>query len=290
MATDMIDPSCFARHAGPWLYEPVRFAAAVEAFRRGRLALRAASESNERRTLYATTRDGIAVIQISGPMLKGESKFADASNTLMVRRAVRAATADNTVRGIMLLIDSPGGEVAGTEELARDVRNAIAAGKAVRAHIDDFGASAAYWVASQAQHITANHTAQIGSIGVVSVIEDRSGAFEAEGIKVHVVSTGPLKGMVDGAPVLDEHLEWVREIVGAVGDQFVGEALIKGRSMTPTQAREASTGRTWLAQAARTMGLIDQVADLDTAMERFAKALPRRVGRSVAEARLRMAE
>ena len=76
-------------------------------------------------------------------MQKGSSKFGGAS-TIRVRRQIREARQDEDVEAILLVVDSPGGTVAGTDELAREVGRA-AEEKIVHAHIDDLGASAAFW-------------------------------------------------------------------------------------------------------------------------------------------------
>jgi len=126
--------------------------------------------------LYERIAEGIAVIPLAGPLMKIDSKFGS-TNTVRVRRALRAALADPDVRGILLHIDdSPGGTMAGTADLAAAVAAANLE-KPVWAQIDDMGASAAYWVAAQARRIVANATAELGSIGVVAVLEDSSKAM-----------------------------------------------------------------------------------------------------------------
>lgn len=211
---------------------------------------------------YLLDATGLAMIGIDGQMTKGESKFGGA-NTLAIRRQVRAATKDPDVRGIMLAIDSPGGMVAGTQELAADVE---AAGriKPTFAHVDDLGASAAYWVAAQTGRITASATSQIGSIGVLAVVEDTSGAAEKRGIKVHVISTGPYKGAGLGT-VTPEHLEYFQSRVDAINAHFL-EAVARGRKASLARVQEWADGRTWLADQAQRMGLIDGIARFDDAV------------------------
>src|SRR5581483_9650939 len=110
-----------------------------------------------------------------GMLMKGQSSMGGTS-TVMARRDIRQAVADQDVAGILLAIDSPGGTVAGTDDLAAEVRQARTS-KPVWAAIDDLGASAAYWVASQTQRVTVNSpTALVGSIGTLQVIRDLSAA------------------------------------------------------------------------------------------------------------------
>lgn len=298
-------PDCAARHVGIWLIEPEWFKRAVEAVRDGvwhpalsrtrvipfpaarvipnQIVVNDTSTtsiSNQHtivadlatgidqpsdRKPYFIDSAGISIIPIDGQMMKGESKYGGA-NTIEVRRQVRAAMKDSDVKGILLAIDSPGGTVSGTEELAADVLAARKA-KPTRAHVDDLGASAAYWVASQTSRITASATSEIGSIGTLAVVEDFSGAAEKKGIKVNVISTGPYKGAgVPGTVVTDAHIAYVQYRVNAINDQFLA-AVASGRKKSPAKVQDWADGRVWIASKAQEMGLIDGVMRFDQALE-----------------------
>lgn len=258
-----MEPACIARHVGPWMVETGRFCAAVTAVKAGHFV--ADRVEPDHAALYTIDSDGIAAIPIIGFMMKGDSKFGG-TNTVRTRRAVRRATEDKAVKASLLHIAAPGGTAAGTGELASDVRMANAV-KPVYAHIEDLGASAAYWVASQARRITATPTAEIGSIGTVAVVEDSSGAMEMAGIRVHVISTGAHKGQfVDGAPVTEEQLDDLQRMVNEHSAHFF-EGVRIGRKMPIAKVREIADGRTWLAAKAREMGLIDKVATIDEALK-----------------------
>ncbi|MEJ2202940.1 MAG: S49 family peptidase [Gemmatimonadota bacterium] len=263
-------PRCFANHMGLYLCEPTWLMQAVALVRAGAYPLIDARPPTPRERLYHVGTDGVAVIPLSGPLFKGGSKFSSAS-TVDVRRAVRQARDDPEVRGILLHIDSPGGHVAGIQELADEVR-ATDKVKPVHAHLDDLGASAAYWVASQARHVTANATAQVGSIGVVAIVEDSSGAAELEGVKVHVVATGERKGdFAPGAPVTDEAIEALREEVADTQEHFLA-AVSRGRGMRGKRLEAVADGRTWIASKAHGLGLLDAVASEDEAFGGMVKA------------------
>lgn len=269
------NPACFANHLGAWAIETHWFAQAVAQVRAGRYPIRpvAMAEDDQPgprpRPLYAVHGD-VAVIDIVGPLAKAEGKYAQ-TGTVRTRQAIRTALADGTVAAIMLRIDSPGGTVAGTQELADDVAAASKV-KPVLAHIDDLGASAAYWVGMMASQLTANAMAQVGSIGTVAVVEDTSKAAEIAGVVVHVVSTGPLKGALsDGAPVLPEHLAYLQEMITAMGGAFF-EATGKARGLKGAKLDAVTTGRVWMAADAQRLGLIDRVASFGEAMGDAAKA------------------
>jgi signal peptide peptidase SppA len=211
---------------------------------------------------YATS-GGVAVIEMSGELMKFSSSLSAGTSTVAVRRKLRAAAADDDVAAIVLRIDSPGGTVSGTQDLADDVA-AAAAKKPVYAFIEDLGASAAYWVASQASKVFAsNGTTIVGSIGTFAVIEDTSGQAAMEGVKVHVIRAGEFKGgAVSGAPVEQKTLAWWQEMVDALNDQFV-RGVAKGRGMTLARVRELADGRAHVGQAALDLGLVDGIQSFD---------------------------
>lgn len=206
-------------------------------------------------------QDGIAVIPITGPMIKGGAWWGGTDTTL-TRRQIREAAGNDDAAAILLLIDSPGGTVAGTQELAEDVRAADAR-KPVFAQIDDLGASAALWVASQARRVFANEPAEVGSIGTFAVVPDTSELFAKHGIKIHVVSTGEMKGaFVDGSPVTDAQLDGLRERVRGMNELFLS-AVSQGRKMDRAKLNEIADGRVWLAREAHKLGLLDGVQSFD---------------------------
>ena len=285
---------CIAQHIGPWLIEPTWFAEAIAAVRAGTFPnIEAATQerTSQKRTPYTVMRDGIARISLRGHLMKGLSKFGGTS-TVMTRVALRAAVSDADVRGIMLHIDSPGGTVAGTADLADEVQAANAK-KPVHAYIEDLGASAAYWVASQTQRITAGRTARVGSIGTVAVIEDSSGEAEKAGVKVHVISTGDFKGAgTPGTEVTDEQLAYVQEMVDDLNGHFL-QAVMQGRGMLSEDVQNVADGRVHIAIKAWAIGLIDEVGSFGDAVGALVRqvdesdATPRR---DAADASIRISE
>jgi len=128
-----------------------------------------------------TVQNGIAVLPIFGVIAKRMNLLMEISggtSTQLAQRDFQAAVSDPEVREIVLLIDSPGGEVSGIEQFA----NAISAARGVKpvtALIDGFGTSAAYWLASAASRVyVADQTTVVGSIGVVAQHMDSSSAMQ----------------------------------------------------------------------------------------------------------------
>jgi signal peptide peptidase SppA len=216
-------------------------------------------------TDLSVTREGVAVIELSGSLTKHASSFSSSRSTVAARRQVRAAANDDSIIGILLHIDSPGGMVAGTVDLADEIAVAKKK-KPVYAYIEDLGASAAYWIASQADKVFANRSAEVGSIGVFMVVTDWSAYAEKEGAKVHVVKFGQFKGAgMPGTEVTDEQLaEWQKSVDG-FGDMFV-DAIAAGRGLSKTQVKQLADGRVHGSSAAADLKLIDGVQTLDATL------------------------
>ena len=267
------NPACFAAHMGLWLIHDAWFWRALSAIEAGLVPqLREGRPDNSIEFGFdprgELLEDGTAVIPITGPMTKaGSAKFGE-SSTLTTRRAIRNAARDNDVERIMLYIDSPGGHFAGTNELAQDFRDAGQI-KPTMAHIEDMGASAAYYVGSQAHLININPTGETGSIGTIGAVMDRSKEYEMMGRKVHVFSTGPYKGMgVPGTQVTKEMAAiWQSEVDRANG--FFLDAVTAGRDgiMSRKQVEAVADGRTYGADEALNLGLVDQVSFFDDFLE-----------------------
>lgn len=210
----------------------------------------------------AIDANGIAQIELSGTLMKHCSSMAAGTSLALARRQVRAAANNDLVRGILLVIDSPGGTVAGTADLAADIR-AAASKKPLFAYIEDCGASGAYWLASQAQRVAMNATGLAGSIGVFTVVEDTSKAAEKEGVKVHVVRFGAMKGAgTPGTPVTEEQLSYLQERIDGFADDFIG-AIASGRKMSREAATKLADGRVHKGEAAKKVGLVDAIESID---------------------------
>ena len=212
----------------------------------------------------------VAVIDVKNVLMKSASWFG--TSTVQVRNSINQAAADPNVSGILLAIDSPGGTVAGTAELAGDVR-AAARSKPVWAQIQDLGASAAYWVASQADQVFANHeTALVGSIGTLMTGYDMSEAAKRAGVEALVFATGPLKGTgFPGSPVLEGQRAYIQGIVNALQNSF-DVAVRKGRGLTQGQLETARSGGVFPAAQALEMKLIDGIQSASKSLLQLASA------------------
>lgn len=288
----MFQPTCVASHLGAWACEPSRFRDAVQAVKDGLWPMRAAAPMIVGGPSFQLTADGVAVVSIDGMMTKGTSKFEGTTSTAATRRNLRAAAEREDVRAILLRISSPGGFVDGTADLAADVAR-LGGEIPIEAYIEDIGASAAFWVASQAAKVWANPTALVGSIGTYQVLWDESKAFEAAGVKVHVISTGPMKGAGEpGTELTPEILKSEQTIIDDLNAHFLA-GVRKGRGLTPKQLAAVATGEVWIASKAKDLGLIDGTRTIDQVVaalaERAARSGTSRPRRAAAALRIERA-
>jgi signal peptide peptidase SppA len=226
-------------------------------------------------TPKADIRSGVEVIGLYGSLMKQQASMSRSTSTVMTRKRIRAAVNNADVSAILLHVESPGGTAAGTKELADDVA-AAAKQKPVYAFIEDLGASAAYWIASQATKVFANSTAIVGSIGTYGVIYDYSAMAAKEGIKAHVIRAGAMKGAgTPGTEITAEQLAEQQKIVNDLNEFFI-RGVKAGRNFTLEATRELADGRVYVGQAAVERKLIDGVQSLDdTFSQLVAKATKR---------------
>lgn len=261
------DPRCASHHFGIWMIEPEWFKSAVGAVRSGmwkvsQVALELPATQDNRPKRYVVS-NGMAVIPIAGPMMKARSKYGGTS-TVDTRAAVREAANDDSITSILLLIDSPGGTAAGTDALAQDVAEANKQ-KPVYAHIEDTGASAAYYVACQARRLTASPASLIGSLGSMMVLNDFSKRNELQGVRTYLITSGGMKGAgTEGAEVTQEQIDYFQSIVDDSTAHFKN-AVIRGRKMNAEKVNTLFDGRVHDAAKAKELGLIDEVISLQGA-------------------------
>lgn len=213
----------------------------------------------------------IALVGLFGPLIKGGWHGNAMTSSSLVAEIVKALARDPDIDAVALVVDSPGGTVAGTETLATAVRD-TAKVKPVVALVDELAASAAYWVASQATAIyAASNTARVGSIGVLISVLDSHRAFEAAGLESVVISTGPLKGLgITGTELTDIQRQYIQRGVNETANLFK-IAVAVGRGISYSDVDKAATGAVFFSGSALKLKLIDGVKDRSEVLEALAR-------------------
>lgn len=217
----------------------------------------------------------IAMVDILGPVLKYGDVCSYGSvdyNNLLTK-----LSQSDRISGIILNIDSPGGQVDGTAQISQTIREISRKAKPVVAIIQDgIAASAAYWMASAAQEVyVTQQTDQVGSIGAYVTAYDFSGYLEMNGVKEHVIlapqSTDKNKNYTDA---MKGDYALIQEDLKFVVQDFI-KAVKTGRGgRLNTSSENPFTGKMYRAKEAIEIGLIDgvkQLPDVITRLEQLIK-------------------
>ena len=218
------------------------------------------------------------VVNISGVLMKNVPDTIRALGLNVtgydeIAEAVTKAAQSNSER-IILNVSSGGGMSDGIDIAIEAIRAAKAV-KPVHAYAEGLVASAAYWLVSQADHIFATRLTEIGGIGAYSVMHDASEAMKAKGIEVIVTRSGSAKGVgnVYGDAITEEMRAIEQEKVNEVADKFFNDIAI---SRMEIDKEITMSGRTWFAETAKELNLIDgivkNVFDLPAAIEALSRA------------------
>jgi protease-4 len=204
--------------------------------------------------------DRIALIRIEG--LIADSKEA----TEDIKEYVK----NPSIKAIVLRIDSPGGAVGPAQEIYEEVRKAVAKKKVI-VSMGSVAASGGYYIASPATKIIANPGTLTGSIGVIMEIPNISGLMDKLGIKTEVVKSGRHKDIASiFRGIGKEEREILQGVLDNVHGQFI-KAVAEGRNMLPSDVAKIADGRVFTGEQALKEGLIDELGDLEDAVQAAAK-------------------
>jgi len=213
--------------------------------------------------------NGAAIIPVRGSLITDGPFVGSAWGVTSYegfRAELRRATSDPKVSRIVLAINSPGGMVAGVDNAAAAIADAKSA-KPVCAMVEGMAASAAYWLASQANEIVLSPLSEVGSIGVVAMHVDMSAALEKMGLSISLIHAGRHK--VDGNPY-EPLSEASRADIQADIDRLrlaFANAVGGGRGGKFDAAKAMSTeARMFDAQTAVKEGLADRIGSLDSVL------------------------
>lgn len=215
--------------------------------------------------------NGVAVVPISGPIMRYSNIFTEisgATSTQVLATDIRSALNDPSVIGLVLNIDSPGGDARGINELA-DMIHAARGIKPIVAYAGGTMASAAYWIGSAADQVVADDTALLGSIGVVSTIEDTSERDSKSGKRTYqiVSSNAPNKRP-------DVNTEAGRAqfqaVVDALESAFIGKVARNRGVLADDVKSNFGKGGVLVGQDAVNAGMADKLGSLESVISQIA--------------------
>lgn len=215
--------------------------------------------------------DGVAVIPITGPIFRYANLFTEisgATSTQVLATDIRAALDNPYVKGIVLDINSPGGEATGINELAGLIARASQV-KRVISYAGGMMASAAYWAGVAPGEVVADATAVIGSIGVVMSYWDTSKRDEKSDVRrIEIVSSASPNKRLD--PATDAGRAEVQRIVDSLAEVFIG-SVAKYRRTTPEKVKaDFGRGGVLIGAEAVAAGMVDRIGSLEEVIAELA--------------------
>lgn len=174
-------------------------------------------------------------------------------------RLLEAAARDEETRALLVVINSPGGSVAGGEAFHTAIARVRAAGKPVVAVMGSTAASAGYMVALPAERIFARESTLTGSIGVLLQSFNAAELLQTLGVQPESITSGPLKDQPSPfRPLTEQGRAALSAVVEDMQSQFVAK-VVAGRNMPESRVRELADGRVMTGRQALAAGLLDAI-------------------------------
>lgn len=232
-------------------------------------------------TRVVTMRDGIAVIPVTGPIMRYANMFtriSGATSTQELATDLQTALDDPKVKGIILNVDSPGGEANGINELG-DMVYAARGKKPIKAYGGGTVASASYWIGSSADELVIDDTALLGSIGVVVEVALREAR---EGEKRYTITSSNAPNKRPDLETEEGRAE-LSKTIDALGEVFVAK-VARNLGVTPDQVPAMGDhGGLKVGAAAVASGLAHRLGSLESLITEMAKeaATPRKLSMTI---------
>lgn len=180
------------------------------------------------------------------------------------------ALEDDSVKAVILRVDSPGGTVAASQEIMMGVQR-VAEEKPIITSVGDLCASGSYMVAAQTDEIIAAPGSTIGSIGVIMSLVNAEELVDKVGLQFITLTAGEYKDAGSMYRSLTEtETAMFEEQLALIHEQFVAD-VAEGRGMTVEEMEELATGWAWLGSEALDLGLVDSIGNYDDAVDRAAE-------------------
>lgn len=189
----------------------------------------------------------------------------DDSNDYIVEKLDEALD-DDTIKGVILHVNSPGGSVYASEKIAKKIEEVKEKNIPVYSVMQELAASGGYYISAPCDKIYASNETFTGSIGVIMQSYSLEGLFEKYGIKEQNIKTGKMKDAGSTGRDMDkEEKEYFQGLVDSAFSRFV-KVVADGRDMSEDEVRKLADGRVYDGSQAVKNGLVDEIGDLDDAV------------------------
>ena len=210
--------------------------------------------------VIGATTPKVAVLNVEGIILSSES----------YTQAARDIESDDSIKALVVRIDSPGGGVAASQEIYALIKR-LGKKMPVVASMGGMAASGGYYVACGAPVIVANPGTVTGSIGVIATFANYSDLFRWAKLDFEVIKTGKFKDSGSPMrPLTAEEREYLQDLMDSALGQFQ-RAVADSRGMSAEQVESVSDGKIILGLNAKEAGLVDEMGTLQSAIEMVAE-------------------
>ncbi len=208
--------------------------------------------------------DKVAIVVAKGTILDGDQQAGTIGGD-STSRLLRMARLDDTVKAVVLQVDSPGGSSFASEIIRQEVLQLQAAGKPVVVSMSTYAASGGYWISADADRIIASPSTITGSIGVFGMFMTYENSLEYLGINSDGVGSTELTGF-SAVRALDPRFgDILQRNVESSYQRFIN-MVSEARDMPVDRVDDIAQGRVWIGEKALELGLVDQLGELHDAI------------------------
>ncbi|AOZ66402.1 TPA: signal peptide peptidase SppA [Haemophilus influenzae] len=208
----------------------------------------------------------IAVVNVEGTIIDGESDEENAGGDT-IARILRKAHDDNSVKAVILRVNSPGGSAFASEIIRQETENLQKIGKPVIVSMGAMAASGGYWISSTADYIIADANTITGSIGIFTMFPTFENSIKKIGVNADGVSTTELANTSAFSPLAKPVQDIYQTEIEHGYDRFL-EIVSKGRQLSKTQVDKLAQGQVWLGSDAFQNGLVDEIGSFNEAVNK----------------------
>ena len=208
----------------------------------------------------------IAVVNVEGTIIDGENDEENAGGDT-IARILRKVHDDNSVKAVVLRVNSPGGSAFASEIIRQETENLQKIGKPVIVSMGAMAASGGYWISSTADYIIADANTITGSIGIFAMFPTFENSIKKIGVNADGVSTTELANTSAFSPLAKPVQDIYQTEIEHGYDRFL-EIVSKGRQISKTQVDKLAQGQVWLGSDAFQNGLVDEIGSFNEAINK----------------------
>lgn len=222
----------------------------------------------ERETVKA--KDKVAVIYAEGAI---NDEGSDGITTPDMIKTINKIHKDEDVKAVVLRVNSPGGSANASEQIWHAITTLQAKGMPVVVSMGDYAASGGYYISCCADYIYAEPTTLTGSIGIFGTVPNFKKIREKVGVDMDMVTTNTYAGMVTSMVMngMNKNEQALMQAMIERGYDLFTKRCAEGRDMTQDAIKAVGEGRVWLGKDAVNIGLVDELGNINSAIEKAAQ-------------------